>query len=197
MPLRDVCPPARMLISHNREKLINAAIYFADKTRHCGKIKLIKLLYLLDFEHYRQTGIPVTGLEYRAMKMGPVPMALFEEWEALEPDFAEAVDIVPEQVINYVRETVRPKRDFDYSHFSRRELRLLAQLAERFQHDYSQPMINVTHAERGPWDAIWDNGRGNLERIPYSLAVRDEDAHAQVNRESAAEHEAIRQAQLH
>ena len=83
-----------MLISHNREKLINAAIYFADNTQHCGKIKLIKLLYLLDFEHYRQTGIPVTGLEYRAMKMGPVPMALFEEWEALEPDFAEAIAIV-------------------------------------------------------------------------------------------------------
>ena len=195
--LRDVCPSARMLISHNREKLINAAIYFADNTQHCGKIKLIKLLYLLDFEHYRQTGVSVTGLEYRAMKMGPVPMALFEEWEALEPDFAEAVDIVPEQVIHYVRETVRPKRAFDDSHFSRRELRLLAQLAERFRQDYSQPMINVTHAERGPWDAIWDNGRGNLERIPYSLAIRDDDAHAAVVRDSAAEHEAIRQAQLH
>jgi uncharacterized phage-associated protein len=186
-----------MLISHNRDKLINAAIYFADNTQHCGKIKLIKLLYLLDFEHYRQTGIPVTGLEYRAMKMGPVPMALFEEWDALEPDFAQAVDIVPEQVTNYVRETVRPKRAFDDSHFSRRELRLLERLADRFRQDYSQPMINVTHAERGPWDAIWDNGRGNLDRIPYSLAIRDDDAHAEIVRESAAEHEAIRQAQLH
>ena len=186
-----------MLISHNREKLINAAIYFAVNTRHCGKIKLIKLLYLLDFEHYRQTGIPVTGLEYRAMKMGPVPMALFEEWEALEPDFAEAVEIVPEPVINYVREAVQPKRDFDDSRFTRRELRLMSDLAERFRLDYSKPMINVTHAERGPWDAIWDNGRGMLERIPYSLAIGDDDPHAEIVRESAAEHEAIRQAQLH
>lgn len=186
-----------MLISHHREKLVNAAIFFAANTQHCGKIKLIKLLYLLDFEHYRQTGTPVTGLEYRAMKMGPVPMALFEEWDALQPDFAEAVDIVPEQVVHYVRETVQPRRAFDASHFTRRELRLLTRLAERFRQDYSQPMINVTHAERGPWDAIWDNGRGNLERIPYSLAIRDEDPHADVIRESAAEHEAIRQAQLH
>lgn len=185
-----------MLISHHREKLINASIFFAEHTRFCGKIKLIKLLYLLDFEHYRQTGASVTGLEYRAMKMGPVPMALFEEWEALEPDFAEAVDIVPEQVIDYMRETVRPKRAFDDSHFTRRELRLMAELAERFQHDYSQPMINVTHAELGPWHAIWDNGRGNLDRIPYSLAIRDDDTHAEFVRESAAEHEAIRQAQL-
>lgn len=186
-----------MLKSHDREKLINAAIYFATNTRHCGKIKLIKLLYLLDFEHFRQTGTSVTGLEYRAMKMGPVPIELYEEWDALQPDFADAVDIVPEQVIDYIRETVRPKRAFDDRHFSRRELRLMAELADRFRTDYSQPMINVTHIERGPWSAIWDNGRGNLERIPYSLAIRDEDAHAEVIREAAAEHEAIRRANLH
>lgn len=186
-----------MLKPHNREKLINAAIFFAANTRYCGKIKLIKLLYLLDFEHYRQTGAPVTGLEYRAMKMGPVPMALFEEWDSLEPDFAEAIDIVPEQVINYVRETVRPRRDFDDSHFTRRELRLMEQLAERFRTDYSQPMINVTHAERGPWKAIWDNGRGSLERIPYALAIQDDDPNAGVIREAAEERAGIRQAHLH
>lgn len=184
-----------MLISHGREKLINAAIYFAANTLYCGKIKLIKLLYLLDFEHYRQTGAAVTELEYRALRMGPVPMELFEEWDALEPDFADAIEIVPEPVIDFVRETVRPKRSFDDSHFSRRELRLMAQLAERFRSDYSQPMINVTHAERGPWSAIWDNGRGNLERIPYALAIRDDDPHAEIVREAAAELESIRQAQ--
>ena len=121
-----------MLKSHNREKLINAAIYFATNTRHCGKIKLIKLLYLLDFEHYRQTGKSATGLEYHAMQMGPVPLDLYQEWDALEPDFAEAVDIVPEQVIDFVREAVRPKRAFDDSHFTRRELRLMTELAIAF-----------------------------------------------------------------
>lgn len=68
-----------MVKSRGREKLINVAIYFATNTRSCGKIKLIKLLYLLDFEHYRQTGASVTGLEYHAMKMGPVPMDLYQE----------------------------------------------------------------------------------------------------------------------
>jgi len=186
-----------MLKSHDREKLINAAIYFANNTRHCGKIKLIKLLYLLDFEHYRQTGRSVTGLEYHAMRMGPVPIDLYQEWDALEPDFAEAVDIVPEQVIDFVREAVRPKRAFDDSHFTRRELRLMIELAERFCTDYSKPMVNVTHVERGPWSAIWDNGRGDLDRIPYSLAIRDDDPHAEVIREAAAEHEGIRRAQPH
>lgn len=60
-----------MLITHEREKLINAIIFFANHTKHLGKIKLFKLLYLLDFEHFRQTGQNVTGLDYRAWKFGP------------------------------------------------------------------------------------------------------------------------------
>jgi hypothetical protein len=70
-----------MLISRNREKLINIVVYFASNTRHCGKVKLFKLLYLLDFTHFRGTGRSVTGLDYRAWKMGPVPFGLMQEWD--------------------------------------------------------------------------------------------------------------------
>jgi len=183
-----------LLKSHDREELINAAIFFASNARHYGKIKL---LYLLDFEHHRQTGRSVTGLEYHAMRMGSVPLDLYQEWDALEPDFAEAVDIVPEQVIDFVREAVRPKRALDDSHFTRRELRLMAERADRFRTDYSKPMVNVTHAERGPWSGIRDNGRGDLDRIPYSLAIPDDDPHAEVIRGAAVEREGIRRAQMH
>lgn len=37
-----------MLITHEREKLINAILFFAEHTAHFGKTKLFKLLYLLD-----------------------------------------------------------------------------------------------------------------------------------------------------
>ena len=68
-------------------------------------MKLFKLLYLLDFEHFRQTGRSVTGLEYRALKMGPVPSELFQQWDALDDDLVGAIRIVPEQVIDYWRES--------------------------------------------------------------------------------------------
>ena len=97
-----------MLISRNREKLINAIVYFAANTQHCGKVKLFKLLYLLDFAHFRETGRGVTGLDYRAWKMGPVPLDLMQEWDQLEPDMARAIDIVPEKVIDYIRERSCP-----------------------------------------------------------------------------------------
>ena len=83
-----------MLISRNRQKLIQAAVYFALNTQGCGKVKLFKLLYLLDFAHFRETGRNVTGLDYVAWKLGPVPLELAQEWDQLDPDLAAAVDII-------------------------------------------------------------------------------------------------------
>jgi uncharacterized phage-associated protein len=194
-PYRNGIPCARrpcaMIVSHEREKLINAVVFFAGETRYCGKIKLIKLLYLLDFEHFRQTGRSVTRMEYRAWRMGPVPLVLYQEWEEFGSDFAAAIDIVPEKVIDHTRETVKPKVAFDASHFSKRELRLMQDLVQRFYDDMSRPMVNVTHAEQGPWDAIWDGGRGNDARIPYRLAVREDDPQREAILESAAHYAAL------
>lgn len=182
---------APMIKSHDREKLINAAVFFASNTHYCGKIKLIKLLYLLDFEHFRQTGSSVTGMEYRAWKMGPVPVSLFEEWDALEPDFAEAVEIVPEKVHDHYRERVIPRRAFDNSHFTRRELRVMSELAAKFRDELSRPLVNFTHAEIGPWSKIWDGGRGYQDRIPYTLAVGDDDPNAAMVLAAANDRQAI------
>lgn len=60
------CHGYAMFVSSTREKLINAIVFFAANTRHCGKVKLFKLLYLLDFAHFRETGRSVTGLGTRA-----------------------------------------------------------------------------------------------------------------------------------
>lgn len=181
-----------MLKTHEREKLINAVVYFAANTSHCGKIKLIKLLYLLDFEHFRLTGRSVTGLDYTAWKLGPVPVAFFQEWEDWQPDFSKAIQIQPERVYDYELQKVVPRVPFDEGHFTRRELRLMQQLAERFHDEHSKPLVNFAHNEKGPWARIWESGRGFNQRIPYSLAIRDDDPHAEAVREYADEQASMR-----
>jgi len=160
-----------MLVSHSREKLINAILFFAERVRGLGKIKLFKLLYLLDFEHFRETGRSVSGMQYRAWKMGPVPAELVQVWDDLDADIAAAIEIRPEKVYNYVRENVIPKRAFDDSHFSARETRILASLAERFCEDLSEKLIDITHDENGAWAKVWRNGEGNDNAIPYELVI--------------------------
>jgi hypothetical protein len=51
-----------MIITNQREKLVNAIIYFCHNTKYCGKTKLMKLLYFLDFIHFKQTAKSVMVL---------------------------------------------------------------------------------------------------------------------------------------
>jgi uncharacterized phage-associated protein len=174
-----------------KNSLINTVVYFASNTRHCGKVKLFKLLYLLDFRHFREAGRSVTGLDYRAWKIGPVPLELMQEWEELEADMATAISIVPERVVDFIRERVVPKVAFDNSLFTRRELRLMHELSTNLADELTNPLNGFTHEERGPWDKIWDGGGGNNERIPYSLSISDSDSNREVILESAREYEGI------
>lgn len=181
-----------MLVSHEREKLVNAILFFAHATKHLGKIKLFKLLYLLDFEHFRQTGRSVTGLDYQAWKFGPVPVEVMQEWDGPEPDLDAAIRIEPEHVIDYVRETVVPLVPFDDSHFTKRELRIMGELADRYRDTYSPAMIDVTHAENGAWAKVWQDGRGMSKEIPYALGLEPDHPLHDAILEIAVEQEAIR-----
>lgn len=160
----------------NRQRLINAVLFFAKNTSYCGKIKLFKLLYLLDFEHFRQTGKSVTGYDYQAWKFGPVPVDLMEEWEQLDPDLAQVVHIVPEQIVDYTRQTVKANdgAEFDDAEFTPRQLRLMSELAERYRDTMSATMIDVTHAQNGAWDKTWQDGKGAHQPIPYALGIPDD-----------------------
>jgi len=161
----------------NRNRLINAVIFFAANTRHCGKVKLFKLLYLLDFEHFRMTGRSVTGAEYSAWKMGPVPTVLYDQWDDPDPDFADAVRFETEQVFDFRQGVICPKRGFDKSDFTCRQLKLMDKLAKQYKDARSAVMIDVTHAENGAWQKVWNGGAGKSKPIPYTLAVADDDEH--------------------
>lgn len=160
----------------HRRRLINAVLFFAKNMNYCGKIKLFKLLYLLDFEHFRQTGRSVTGYDYQAWKFGPVPVDLMEEWEQLEPDLAQIVRIVPEPVVDFVRYNVKPNdgAEFDDSEFTPRQLRIMNELVEKYRDTLSATMIDVTHAQNGAWDKVWQDGNGARQPIPYALGIADE-----------------------
>ena len=151
-----------------RQRLINAVLFFAKNVKYCDKIKLFKLLYLLDFEHFRQTGKCVTGYDYQAWKFGPVPVDLMEEWEQLEPDLAQVVCILPEQIVDYVWHTVKAKNgvEFDDSEFTPRQLRIMTELVDKYSDTLSAELIDVTHAQNGAWDKVWQGGKGAHQPIP-------------------------------
>lgn len=160
-----------MLITHEREKLINAIIYFSQNTTKCHKIKLFKLLYFLDFEHYKITGRSVTGLQYSAWKFGPVPTMLYEEIDSPSPDLASAVNFTLEIGSRLQKLIIKPIEGFNASIFSRRELRLLESLACEFEHANGDDMIEATHLENAPWDRVFNKEGKPQAVIPYEYAL--------------------------
>lgn len=178
-----------MIKTHEREKLLNAIIYFAQNTKYCGKTKLFKLLFLLDFEHYKLTGRSVTGSQYRAIQLGPVPSGFFEEFDAPAEDLLSAVEITPTQMGGYPMQMIVPRRGFDHSHFSKRELRLMETIASAHKSKSAQQLVGLTHEENGVWDRVYAEGAGAYELIPYELALDDENA--QVIIEKAKEYAAL------
>lgn len=161
-----------MLISHEREKLIQTVIYFAQNTKFCGKTKLFKLLYFLDFEHYKVTGRSVTGLKYSAWKMGPVPTRLFDELESPEPDLAEALTI-SEFPTNRGKPmlSLKPIKAFSDELFTKRELKLIEQLAKEYSETNADDMIEATHLENLPWDKVYNKESNPQGEIPYNYAL--------------------------
>jgi uncharacterized phage-associated protein len=159
-----------MITTHHREKLINAIIYFAKKTKYCGKTKLLKLLYFLDFSHFKQTGKSVTGLDYFAWEMGPVPNELFEELSGnMKPDLKSSINELPTEGF----QQIRPKKKFDDRYFSKKELNLLENISYVFEDAQADAMIESTHLKNEPWDRTLKE-KGEFQKIDYMLAIDSE-----------------------
>ena len=160
-----------ILTNHNREKLLNALVYFSKNTRSCGKTKLFKLLYFLDFIHFRETGKSVTGLNYFAWEKGPVPQDLFFELEQPDPDLKETVALLKQSGDEDDKLCrVIAKKPFDPKFFSKRELKIMGNLAFVFQDALAKDMVEITHLAGTPWDKTIKE-KGQRKRIDYSLAV--------------------------
>ena len=158
-----------MIITHQREKLINAIIYFAESTKYCGKKKILKLLSELDFEHFKQTGRSTTGLDYSAWPMGPVPSELFEELSGrMRPDLAKAINILPAGKL----QKIIPKKQFSSKYFTKREKKLLSNFVEIFKDATAEQMEASSHREGGPWDRTVKE-KGLQQPIDYFMALDD------------------------
>jgi uncharacterized phage-associated protein len=158
-----------IFIEHTREKLIHSIIYFLKNTKYCFKTKLFKLLYLLDFYHFKQTARSVTGFEYFAWKKGPVPKDLFEEFANPKPDLSQCIYIPktkdPDGIFR-----MRPRCNFDPNFFTKRELKLMEQIAYIFKDAKAEEMIEVTHLPNMPWDTTI-RSKGEYAKIDYFLAL--------------------------
>lgn len=159
----------KMLIKHDREKLLNAIIFLVNQTKNCGKTKLFKLLYYLDFMHFRETGRSVTGMDYFAWDFGPVPQDLF--FELTHPSSSSYIKEYIKVIGNEKDFTkLIPLKKFDEMYFTKRELKLLEQIAFIFKDATTDQIVEAVHLPNHPWDRTIKE-KGEKKKIDYLLAI--------------------------
>lgn len=163
-----------MFVSRDREKLLNAIIFFLRETYHCHTLKLFKLLNFADFEHFRQTGRTITGLDYKALPKGPVPTKLFDEIKrGGDKDLRATVNLIEVKdgiTDALLRRDLKARTQFNQNWFTRRELKILARIAELFRDLPAEDMTKFSHENKKPWASVYDNGKGQGRLIPPDLA---------------------------
>lgn len=153
-----------MIITHHKEKLFNSIIYFVKNTKRCNKTKLMKLLYYLDFWHFKETGASVTGLDYYAWDFGPYPVE-FGSTMSKNKELKEYINISKNDLFT----EIYPKKEFDSKYFTKRELRILKDVAYIFITANAKQMVDCTHLPNQPWETTLKE-KGEKAKIDYFLA---------------------------
>ena len=177
-----------MEVNIYRKKLLNAVLFFSKNTKHSNVTKVSKLLYFLDFTHFRQTGYPCIGLNYFAFEKGPVPKDFWLEVKEghVPEDFRDKLALLTrvDELDPSRKEIVfRAKADPDLSIFTPREIEILKDLAFIFEEAKARDISEVSHLPKEPWDTTIKQ-RGENCPIDYLLAIDEE---SQVSLEEAEE----------
>lgn len=156
----------------------------------------MKLLYYLDFWHFRETGRSVTGLDYQAWQWGPVPPTVYNEIkpENNPQDLKEYVFVERKKFEEKEGECliINPKKKFNQKIFTKREIEILERVTYIFKEAKAKDMTDSTHLPNSPWSTtVKQKGEKglidyelSLDNEPSSLTLDDVLERKQLNRET-------------
>jgi len=153
------------MVKINEKKYKNAILFFAKKIQNgtLGKLKLMKLLYFLDFDFFEKYGRSITGDEYLRFENGPVPRMAEKMLKQMN---GKEIKITKRKIADGLNDQmhIEAVKDFDMQVFTREELLFLEDIADKWEKFSGSEMKNASHGE-APWIATKPDGI-----IDYNLA---------------------------
>lgn len=166
------------MLIYNKKKLSNLFVYLSSNIENLHLTKLIKLTYIIDEFSMTETGTPVTWLNYKVWKKGPVPEKIyFNIIHEYGSEFSEYIEAIPSK--NYKNGyKIISKTIFDDSEFSDYEMELMDRVINEFGQFTSDELIDFLHKK----DSLWYKmvvEKGLEEKFkyetttPYQIPLRD------------------------
>ena len=128
------------VISLNRLK--NILLYVLGKCNETWNTKMNKLLFYIDFLSYRQRGMAMTGLTYKAIEYGPVP----DRWERIYSEFPEVKQELRKKY-DFYGSVLVPNAKAEQDLFSKEELQIMDMVCSHFGNMSSREISSQSHQE--------------------------------------------------
>jgi len=145
-------------------KFENAILYFSKNCEKVGKLKLAKLLYFMDFNHYEQFLEPITWSRYDHIKNGPVPENFYTVFNSMRDSKAIIVENIPTTHENEF-EKIIPNKEPNLGIFTKNELSTIKAIVDKFKYFNAEQMKEAVQKDYPC--KITKIG----ENIPYQLAL--------------------------
>lgn len=152
----------RMELTLAQEKAFNALVYFAERIKLLYLTKAIKLLYMADEQAIKETGVPITWLDYKAWKFGPVPEDVYnkvkqvDNLQKLENGDGTIYSLkvsdppadLPEGLV------LNPVKPFNDDEFSDYEIGVLQAVVDKYGKLTSEQLVGMLHQEGTLWHKV-------------------------------------------
>ncbi|MBU0660716.1 DUF4065 domain-containing protein [Patescibacteria group bacterium] len=137
----------------------------SDRDGCIPKTKLAKLLYLADFAWYYEHLESMSGMKYKKLPYGPVPIPYFQALTELEEEGLITVKRNRDSIL--IGETDASKKKKDFS-LSVDEMKLMKAIARKWKKKRTPEIVKFTH-DQMPYFLCRDN-----EVIPYELITQED-----------------------
>jgi uncharacterized phage-associated protein len=159
----------RRILNH---KIGNILIYIAEQSSPLYMTKGLKLLYLIDEQSVRLSGSPITWLDYKVWKNGPVAEELYQELRYNQVltfgeqrislnNFLDIEHRTNHKNKEQIDVKLIPKQASDFSQFSDFEIKIIKLIVEKYGNLTSTQLIDTLHQQGTRWHEIVE--QHNLE----------------------------------
>ncbi len=141
-------------------KIKNILLYILNECGETFQTKMNKILFYTDFLSYRQYGISISGLSYKALDYGPVP----EHWDRIYSQFDE---ISQEQKTIGEKEGIilKTTKQPDITTLTDTEQQILNTICNKFKNTSSTEISRISHNE-----PAWIECVNAHSKIPFNYA---------------------------
>lgn len=146
------------LMQLNLKKVNEIMVYYANSINLLYKVKLLKLLWYTDALYYKKYGTSMTGLVYKHLPLGAVPIG-YEEILSFT-----SIKVDEEYNNHYTAYRITAKEPTNFHSFTSQEIECLQEVFEFFKNKNTNFVVEYMHDEKAYLCTSSD------EIIPYSLA---------------------------